>query len=102
MATQKLNSNETEASFEKIIQFMNAANQYLSRNQKERSKLTFFLDRAVSKLKHNIDAYNEEIRDKRVALASTDEKGNLIEVEFNKGTEFSITKYAYTPENQKK
>jgi hypothetical protein len=89
----------------KVIDFVNSAQAYLKAkdNKNERSQLTYALTKLSKKYEPHVEKFNEKVRDKRVALASKEKDSeNLVEREFFKGTPQAQTRYAYTPDAQKR
>lgn len=91
-----------QVTYQKLIEFVKNAADYLAVNSDERSKLTYALTKLTERYKKHIAAYNDEVRDLRVKYASVDAAGDIIENETapdihgKKGI-----RYAYKPEQLK-
>ena len=80
-------------SYQKLFDFINAAEACYRLAEDNNTKLIHALKRFITENKSHIERYNDELLDKKIDLASVDERQNLI---------INNNQYSYTKENQKR
>lgn len=86
-----------KVTFEKLNEFLVAANSYIRSTEGKKNKLTYAIERVMPSAAKAAKKINAEVEDLRIEHASTDADGNLILKEGAKGED----RYSFKPDKLK-
>jgi hypothetical protein len=98
--TPQPSASEVLVSYREVVTFRNAAALYLQEHPKERTHLSFVLEKLIKKYAPFVEDWSAIQRELRIKHASKDPRTkNIIETQYGEG-ENAVIRYSYTEENQ--